>query len=70
MYREKGLSLSQIVSQDGTISLPVTGEVQVAGKARRQIEAELESKLEKSGLSNPRVSVLIKVGLGQGVRLR
>ena len=60
VYREKELSLSQIVSQDGTISLPVTGEVQVAGKTRRQIEAELESKLEKSGLSNPRVSVLIK----------
>ena len=32
----------------------------MAGKTRRQIEAGFESKLEKSGLSNPRVSVLIK----------
>jgi len=60
VYREKELSLSQIVSQDGTISLPVTGEVKVSGKTRQEIEKELEAKLVKAGLSNPRVSVLIK----------
>jgi polysaccharide export outer membrane protein len=60
IYREKELSLSQIVSQNGTISLPVTGEVRVAGRTRVDIETELRQKLEKSGLSSPRVSVLIK----------
>ena len=60
IYREKDLSLDQIVSQDGTIALPVTGEIRVIGKTRKEIEAELVAKLVKAGLSNPRVSVLIK----------
>ncbi len=60
VYREKELSLSQIVSQEGTISLPVTGEIEVNGKTRLEIEAELAVKLQAAGLSKPRVSVLIK----------
>jgi polysaccharide export outer membrane protein len=60
VYREKGLSLAQIVSQDGTISLPVTGEILVTGKTRQELESELAAKLKLAGLSTPKVSVLIK----------
>ena len=60
VYREPDLSLDQIVSQDGTISLPVTGSIQVVGKTRKELEIELRTALGKSGLSQPKVSILIK----------
>ena len=60
VYREKELSSSQIVSQDGTISLSLAGEVQVAGKTRKALEAELADRFAKAGLNRPQVSVLIK----------
>lgn len=60
VYRHKDLSLEQVVSEDGTISIPTVGEVQVRGKTRKLLEEEIAKSLALGGLKAPQVAVLIK----------
>ncbi|MDE1467465.1 polysaccharide biosynthesis/export family protein [Aurantiacibacter sp. D1-12] len=60
VFREEALSLeSVIVSADGTISLPLVGPYQAAGKTMAQIETEIEAILGERYLLRPDVAVNI-----------
>jgi len=48
------------VAQDGSISYPLVGTVQVAGLTRSQLEARLAELLEQRFIRNPQVTVFIK----------
>ena len=48
------------VSQDGTITLPLVGKVQVAGKTTSETEQIIAGKLRQKYLQSPQVSVAVK----------
>lgn len=48
------------VSEDGMITLPLLGEVNVEGMTKSDIERKLASLLEEKYLQNPQVTVFIK----------
>jgi protein involved in polysaccharide export with SLBB domain len=60
VYQEKDLSHEQVVAEDGTISLPMVGEIDVRQLTRSELEAALRSRLVKSGIKEPKVAVLIR----------
>src|SRR5207302_11471823 len=47
------------VSERGTITLPLVGEIRVAGLTGRDIETAIENALKPAYLKNPRVSVTV-----------
>jgi protein involved in polysaccharide export with SLBB domain len=60
VYQEKELSHEQVVAEDGTISLPTVGELDVRSLTRGELEAALRARLVKSGIKEPQVAVLIR----------
>lgn len=63
-YSSTGLSvelvrlMGYLVAQDGTITFPVLGKLEVSGKTTSEIEADIQRKLDRGGhLREPNVSV-------------
>ena len=52
VYRHKDLCLDQVVSEDGTISLPTVGEIAVSGKTRKNLEDEIAQRLGDGGIKS------------------
>jgi polysaccharide export outer membrane protein len=48
------------VSEDGTITVPLLGQVKIEGLTKDEVEAKISTLLEEKYLKNPRVSVFIK----------
>ena len=48
------------VSEDGTITVPLLGQIKLDGLTKDEVEAKISSLLEEKYLKNPRVSVFIK----------
>jgi polysaccharide biosynthesis/export protein len=48
------------VADQGTINLPLVGEVEAAGRTARDVEQELTASLGKKYLQNPQVTVFVK----------
>lgn len=59
VYQQKEMTSSYRVSAEGTISFPLIGAVEVAGKTPVQIENEIRNRLGNGYLRNPQVSVLV-----------
>ena len=59
VLHEESLTLETRVAENGSISYPVLGEVQVAGKTTREVEAIIRTALASGFLVNPHVSVNI-----------
>lgn len=58
--REPGLSLASVrIADDGTVDVPYIGQMAAAGRAPREFAAEIQARLGKDYLSDPRVSVNI-----------
>jgi polysaccharide export outer membrane protein len=57
VYGEDDLSGQYEVSSTGMIALPLIGEVGAAGKTVPQFTADVESRLRRGYLKNPRVNV-------------
>ena len=60
VFRQEEMTQPYSVSAEGTISFPLIGVVEVAGKTPAQIEEELRARLADGYLKNPQVSVLVK----------
>ncbi len=61
VYGEEALSGDHRVAQDGTISFPLLGRVEVAGLETTQIADKLQSQLqERQFLNEPHVSIYVK----------
>jgi polysaccharide biosynthesis/export protein len=57
VYEVPELNVRQRVSENGTISLPVIGEIKVAGYTQSQLAAELKRLLEKNYVERATVTV-------------
>jgi len=58
------------VAGNGTINLPLLGEVPAAGKTAQQLERELTAKLGAQYLQNPQVTVMVKENNSQHVTVQ
>lgn len=56
VFGQKDLSGDFVVTGNGTLSLPLIGEVAVKGLTLRQVETAIADKLQPDYLKNPRVS--------------
>jgi len=63
------LSQTVRVSEDGSISLPLVGRIEVLGLTKDAVEKKLAGLLEASYLTNAQVSVFIKEYLSQRVAI-
>jgi polysaccharide biosynthesis/export protein len=69
VFKVPDLTKSVQVADSGTISLPLVGEIQAAGKSAQDVEKELTRQLGGKYLNNPQVSVLIKEYVSQRVTI-
>src|SRR5262249_61773057 len=60
VFKVPELSKQVQVTDNGTVNLPLAGEIVVAGKTAQQIERELARTLGAKYLQNPQVSVYVK----------
>jgi len=60
VYQEPDLTRSVRVSQDGSITFPLVGRVELAGLTVMEAEQRLAKLLEADYLVNPQVSIFIK----------
>jgi polysaccharide biosynthesis/export protein len=60
VFQVNDLNNAVQVSQDGNISLPLVGKVQVAGKTTSETEQIIAGKLKQKYLQSPQVSVSVK----------
>ena len=60
VFGEKELSGEHRVQQSGTITYPLLGEVEVAGKTPGQVSRLLQQKLQADYLVDPQVNVMVK----------
>jgi polysaccharide export outer membrane protein len=60
VFQVNDLNSAVQVSQDGNITLPLIGKVQVAGRTTSETEQILASKLREKYLQSPQVSVSVK----------
>jgi polysaccharide export outer membrane protein len=67
VFGEPDLSGKFTVEQDGTFAYPQLGRVKAAGRALRDIEQDLKTKLADGYLKNPQVSVTIETYRSQRI---
>jgi polysaccharide biosynthesis/export protein len=60
VFKVPDLSKVVQVSEAGTISYPLVGEVQAGGRTAREIEQELTKSLGAKYLQNPQINVMVK----------
>jgi polysaccharide biosynthesis/export protein len=60
VFKVPDLSKTVQVADQGTINLPLVGEIPAAGRTARDVEQELTEKLGKKYLQNPQVTVFVK----------
>ena len=60
VFQVNDLNSAVQVSQDGTITLPLIGKVQVAGRTTDEAEQIIAAKLRQKYLQSPQVSVAVK----------
>ncbi|WP_245279947.1 polysaccharide biosynthesis/export family protein [Hyphomicrobium sp. 99] len=60
VFQVPELSKTIQVAANGTINLPLTGEVHAAGKTPRDVERDLTERLGRDYLQSPQVNVYIK----------
>jgi polysaccharide export outer membrane protein len=60
VFKVAELSRTAQVSEAGTISFPLVGEVMAAGKTARELEKELTTQLGGKYLQKPQVAVMVK----------
>jgi polysaccharide export outer membrane protein len=60
VFKVAELSRTVQVSEEGSINIPLVGEVTAAGKTPREVERELKKRFGTRYLQNPQVSVFVK----------
>jgi len=59
VFGAEDLSGDYLVSDDGTISSPLIGEIRAAGATRAEVERSVEQKLANNIVKNPKVTVTV-----------
>jgi polysaccharide export outer membrane protein len=65
VYDEPKLSAKARVSEEGTLSYPLIRDIKVKGLTIREVEKVLEERLRDGYLKDPRVTVMLDIGLMQ-----
>jgi len=60
VFKAPDLSKSLQVAEDGTINLPLTGQMMAAGKSPSQLEREIQTRLNARYMKAPQVTVFVK----------
>ena len=60
VFQVPDLNKTVQVSEDGTVTLPLVGKMQFAGKTTQEAEQVLTAKLKQKYLQSPQVAVLVK----------
>jgi len=60
VYDEPDLSTTVRIAQDGTISLPLLGNIKVMGLTVRELEGQITKLLGEDYLVNPQVKIFVK----------
>lgn len=58
VWRNPDLSVAVVVRPDGMISVPLVGDIKVAGKSTAQLSSEIETRLADF-VRNPKVTVIV-----------
>lgn len=69
VFKAPELQRSVQVSENGTINLPLIGDVQASGRTATELEKELAARLGKKYLQNPQVSITIREYNSQRITL-
>jgi polysaccharide export outer membrane protein len=70
VFKVPELTKTVQVADNGTINLPLLGEVPAAGKTTQQVERDLTAKLGARYLQNPQVTVMIRENNSQHVTVQ
>lgn len=68
VWKEEGLDREVLVLQDGTITFPLIGSLQVQGKTPSDVQASVKEKLAKL-IPEASVTVAVKAALGHTVNV-
>jgi polysaccharide export outer membrane protein len=60
VFKAPDLSKSLQVAEDGTINLPLMGQMMAAGKSPSQLEREIQTQLNARYMKSPQVTVFVK----------
>ena len=60
VFKAPDLSKTLQVAEDGTINLPLTGQMMAAGKSPSQLEREIQTQLNARYMKSPQVTVFVK----------
>ena len=60
VFKVPDLSKTVQVGEDGTITYPLVGQVQAAGRTAHELEVDLKQKLGEKYLRSPQITVLVK----------
>jgi polysaccharide export outer membrane protein len=60
VFKVPELTRTVQVNENGTINVPLVGEVQAAGRTAHEVERDLASELGKKYLQSPQVGILVK----------
>jgi len=60
VFKAPDLSKILQVAEDGTINLPLTGQLMAAGKSPAQLEREIQTRLNARYMKAPQVTVFVK----------
>jgi polysaccharide export outer membrane protein len=60
VFKAPDLSKTLQVAEDGTINLPLTGQMMAAGRSPSQLEREIQTRLNARYLKSPQVTVFVK----------
>ncbi len=63
VFDEPELSAKIAVGEGGIISHPLVGDVKVGGLTCREVEKALEERLKDGYLTNPKINVILDIGL-------
>lgn len=69
VFQAPDLSKTLQVAEDGTINLPLTGQIIAAGKSPSKLEREIETRLSARYMKSPQVTVFVKEYNSQRVTL-
>ena len=61
IYNEPQLSGDYIVGSDGTIALPLIGDINIGGKSTSDAAIEIQNALSRGFLHNPRVAITMEI---------
>jgi polysaccharide export outer membrane protein len=69
VFKAPELQRTAAVSEDGTINLPLVGEIPASGRTASELERDIAQRLGKKYLQNPQVTIVVREYNSQRITL-